>query len=171
MSCAALPLLSISVGVVVERRTVDSPWIDFIWRGVAVLPDEPQIKPWTMLREQEGATLFYAGSALIDLYRTETARYRENLGSGSPLIWVVLSPSDGPSPYSLAAVTVDPAEGEAFTEAGANLVEAVPMPEIVREAIENFVAEHHVEREFVKRTRRRADPEALARRHKEGGHE
>jgi hypothetical protein len=171
MSRAALPMRSISVGAVVERRKADSPWIDFIWRGVAVLPDDPRMEPWTVLREQENATLFYAGSAVVDLYRTETARYAENLASGNPSIWMVLSPSESPSPYTLAAVTADPAEGEAFTEAGANLVEAVPMPEIVREAIENFVAEHHVEREFVKRKRRRADPEALARRHREGGHE
>jgi len=46
----------------------------------------------------------------------------------------------------VAAVTADPAEGEAFTEAGANLVEAVPMPEAIRGAIENFIAEHYVER-------------------------
>jgi hypothetical protein len=43
---------------------------------------------------------------------------------------------------------------------------------MLRDAIENFVAEHHVEREFVKRKRRRADPEALARRQQdEGGDE
>ena len=172
MSPAAVPLLRISVGVVVERRKTDSPWIEFVWRGVAVLPDEPEMKPWTVLREQDDAALYYAGSAAIDLYRSETARYRENISTGSPSIWVVLSPSEGAWPYAVAAVTVDPAEGEAFTEAGANLVEAVPMPEVLRDAIEKFVAEHHVEREFVKRERRRADPEALARRHHdEGGHE
>ena len=82
-----------------------------------------------------------------------------------------MTPSEGAWPYAVSAVTADPAEGEAFTEAGANLVEAVPMPEVLREAIENFIAEHHVEREFVKRERRRADPEALARRHHEGEHE
>jgi hypothetical protein len=54
---------------------------------------------------------------------------------------------------------------------GANLVEAVPMPQMLHEAIENFIVQHHVETEFVKRERRRADPEALARRHHEGGHE
>jgi hypothetical protein len=171
MSPAALPFVRIPVGVVVERRKADSPWVDFIWRGVAVLPDEPQMQPWTSLREDEEATLFYAGSATVDLYRSETARYLENLSSGNPSIWIVLSPSEGAWPYSVAAATADPAEGEAFTEAGANLVEAVPMPEVLREAIDNFIAEHHVEREFVKRKQRRADTEALARRHHEGGHE
>jgi hypothetical protein len=111
---------------VVERRKADSPWIDFVWRGVGVLPDEPEMTPWSVLREQDEATLYYAGSASIDLYRSETARYRENFATGSPSIWVVLSPSEGVWPYAVAAVTVDPAEGEAFTEAGANLVEAVP---------------------------------------------
>lgn len=172
MSPAAVPLLRIPVGVVVERRKADSPWIDYVWRGVGVLPDEPEMSPWTMLRELEDATVYYAGRATVDLYRSETARYRDNLASGSPLIWIVLSPLEGTWPYTVAAVTADPAEGEAFTEAGANLVEAVPMPVVIRQAIENFVAEHHVERQFVKRERRRADPEALARRHPdEGGHE
>ncbi|MDE2378757.1 DUF3305 domain-containing protein [Bradyrhizobium sp.] len=169
MSPAALPALRIPVGVVVERRKSDSPWADFVWRGIAVLPDEPETTPWTVLREQEGTTLFYAGSATVDLYPSETARYRDNLVSGNPSIWTVLSPSEGPWPYSVAAVTADPAEGEAFTEAASNLVETVPMPEGLRAAIENFIAVHHVEREFVKRERRRADPEALARREHEGG--
>lgn len=171
MSPAATPILRIPVGVVVERRKADSPWIDFVWRGVGVLPDEPEMTPWTVLRAQGEATLFYAGSAAVDLYRSETQLYRDNLATGAPSIWIVLSPSEGAWPYAVAAVTANPAEGEAFTEAGANLVEAVPMPEAIRGAIENFVAEHHVEREFVKRKQSRADPQALARRHHEGEHE
>ncbi|MHC2625494.1 hypothetical protein ACVIW2_007526 [Bradyrhizobium huanghuaihaiense] len=171
MSPAALPLVRIPVGIVVERHKAGSPWADFVWRAVAVLPDEPDTKSWTVLRQDGGGTLFYAGSAMVDLYSSETARYRDNLASGSPSIWTVLSPAEGAWPYSVAAATADPAEGEAFTEAGANLVEAVPMPEVLREQIESFVAEHHVEREFFKRKRRQADPEALARRQHEGGHE
>jgi hypothetical protein len=171
VSPGAPPLLRIPVGVVVERRKAACPWIDFVWRGTCVLPDEPEMTPWTVIREQEGTTLFYAGSATVDLYRSETPRYRDNLATGAPAVWIVLTPSEGGWPYAVSAVTADPAEGEAFTEAGANLVEAVPMPEVMRVAIENFIAKHHVEVEFVKRERRRADPEALARRHHDGDHE
>jgi hypothetical protein len=171
MSPAALPLLRMPVGIVVERRKADSPWADFVWRGVAVLPDEPDTKPWTVLREEEERTLFYAGSATVDLYPSETERYRDNLGSGHPSLWIVLSPAEDHWPYSVAAATADPAEGEAFTEAGSNIVEVVAMPEVMRETIENFIAEHHVERQFFKRKRRRADPEALARGEHEGGKE
>ena len=162
------PLEKMTVGVVVERRKADSPWVDFLWRPVGILPDAPDMPAWSVLREEEDMVLFYAGSRAVDLHRSETARYRDNLTTGSPMLWVVLSPAEGEWPYTLAAVTADPAEGEAFTEAGANLVETVAMPDVVREAVEAFVAEHHVEREFVKRKRDRADPEALARRRSEG---
>jgi hypothetical protein len=77
---------------------------------------------------------------------------------------VVLRPSDGEMPYALLMVTADPAEGEAMTEAGNDLVETVPMPEAIRQAVADFVAQHHVEQTFTKRKRDRADPEALGRR-------
>ena len=165
------PLSQILVGVVVERGKADSPWIDYLWRPVGILPDAPDVPAWSVLREEGETVLFYAGCRTIELHRSETARYRDNLATGSPQLWVVLSPAESDWPYTLAAVTADPAEGEAFTEAGANLVETVAMPDVVREAVEGFVAEHHVEREFVKRKRDRANPEALARRQPEGGQE
>jgi hypothetical protein len=43
-------------------------------------------------------------------------------------------------------------------------VEALAMPAEVVRRVAAFVAAHHVEREFFKRERKRADPEALARR-------
>ena len=58
-------------------------------------------------------------------------------------------------PYEMLAVTADPAEGEAFTDAGNNLVEAVPMPPEIADIVGRFVATHHVERPFVKRQRNR----------------
>jgi hypothetical protein len=147
-----------------ERRKAASQWTDFIWRVVGVLPGEPDMEVWTPLREEEDATLFYAGHASVDLYRSETERYRDNLASGAASIWVVMSPAEGQWPYAVTSVTVDPAEGESFTEAATNLVEPVPMPEVIREAVDRFIAGYHVERKkFVKRKRSRADPEALAR--------
>lgn len=79
-------------------------------------------------------------------------------------MWVALLSASGDPPYEIAAVTADPAEGEALTEPGQGIVEAVPMPASVRDIIATFISEHHVERTFMKRKRNRADPEALARR-------
>jgi hypothetical protein len=59
----------------------------------------------------------------------------------------------------VAAVTADPAEGESFTQAGDDLVGAVPMPAAVRDMLDAFIVEHHVEQPFFKRERERADPD------------
>ena len=160
---AVAPLASIPVGVVVERSKSSSPWVDFHWRPVNVLDGVPDTPVWAKLAEDAQRTTFYAGATSIELYRTETAHYRDNLLTEVPLLWVILRPAETDPPYELMAVTADPAEGEGMTEAGSNIVETVPMPESVREAIAAFVTEHHVERVFVKRKRDRANPDAPAR--------
>ena len=158
------PLVQISVGIVVERSKAASQWVDFVWRPVAALPGAPDVQPWTPLESNGETTRFYAGGAEVALYRSETARYADNLATGTPALWVVLRPSDGDPPYALLTVTADPSEGEAFTESGNDMVESVLMPDAVRETIAAFVAEHPAEETFYKRKQTRADPDALARR-------
>jgi hypothetical protein len=161
---AVTPLGSIPVGVIVERVKGTSQWVDYLWRRIDVLIAVPETEPWTKLTDDGERATFYAGAATIELHRTETPHYRENLNSDIPCLWVALRPSDNDPPYELWAVTADPAEGEALTEAGDDLIEMVPMPPAIQEAIAAFDAEYHVERAFVKRKRDRADPHALARR-------
>lgn len=156
-------LVRIPVGVVVERRKARSIWVDFLWRPVSVFVGIPSAAPWTPLDTSAEKTLFYAGEAMIELHRTETANYRNNLASGAPALWVALRPVPSERPYEILAVTADPAEGEAFTEAGSNVVETVPMPPEVVEIVAQFIAAHHIERPFVKRRRQPAEP-LLARR-------
>jgi len=160
----APPLVHIPVGVVIERRKAKSPWVDFIWRPVAVLPGVPDAAPWTVLDGDTELMNFYGGAAEIELYRSDASGYRDNLATGAAQLWVVLRPTGLDPPYGFVAVTAEPSEGEAFTESVTDLVEAVPMPDPVRSAIADFVTEHHVERPFIKRQRDRANPEATARR-------
>lgn len=160
----AVPLQRIPVAVLVERKPAASPWIDHVWTPVAVLPGLPDAADWTVVAENGDTTTYFAGSASIELYRTETGNYRDNLVREQPQLWVVLRPTGLDPPFTLISVTADPAEGEAFTEPGTDLVEAVPMPDTVREELEEFVLTHHVERTFFKRSRDRLDPEALARK-------
>jgi hypothetical protein len=149
----ATALVSIPVGVVVERHKATSPWLDFIWRPVSVLVGVPSAAPWTPLGPIGDVATFYAGTGTIELYRTEAENYRNNLGSGTPALWVVLRPTGTEPPYIVQAVTADPAEGEAFTEAGTDLVETVPMPDVIAKMVEEVVADHYVERPFFKRQR------------------
>jgi Protein of unknown function (DUF3305) len=161
---ATPPLLRIPVGVVIERRKARSPWADMLWRLVGVLVGLPDTEPWTQLARDGETARFYAGPAEIELYRSETENYRSNLASGEPYVWVALQETGGEPAYEIRCVTVDPAEGEGLSEPGQGIVDAVPMPEALRDMIAAFVAEYHVERPFQKRVRDRADPDALARR-------
>jgi len=163
-----LALVCIPVGVLVKRSKAQSPWADYTWRVIEVLPGELTAAAWTPVGLRGETDTFVAGSATLELYRTETPNYRDNLATGAPSLWVVLRPTGGDPPYSLLTVTADPAEGEAATEAGGDLVEAVGMPPVIRQHLEAFVAEHDISRPFVKRQRDRPKLEALARGNRRG---
>ena len=156
-------LLRIPVGVVVERRKAKSPWIEHVWRPLSVLTGAPDAAAWTPLQSTDEVVTFYAGMADVELYRSETGYYRDNLATDAPRLWVILRPTGAEPPYELIGVTANPAEGEAMTEPGTDLVEMVPMPDLIQAAIAEFVAAHHVERPFFKRKRDRANPQSLAR--------
>jgi len=154
----ATPLMRIPVGVIVERRKAKSPWIDHVWRPLSALAGRPETAAWTPLDVSDDVATFYAGGADVELFRSETTFYRDNLASGTPLLWVVLRPTGIEPPYDLIAVTANPSEGEAMAGPGTDLVDTVAMPDPIRDAIAAFVDEHHVEQVFYKRKRDRADP-------------
>ena len=162
---AVTPLRTIAVGVVVERTRGITRWSEFVWRPVGALAGAPDTSPWTKLSDDGERATFFAGTGEIELYRTETGNYRDNLMTGEPLLWVVLRPADTGPMYQLGTITADPAEGEALAGLGnSEIVDTVPMPPAIEEAVAAFIAEYHVEQTFVKRKRDRADPEKLGRR-------
>ena len=99
---------------------------------------------------------------VVTLHAGETAHYRDNLTSGRPALWVVLRPVGGDE-YEVGTVTADPYEGEAMVAGMGEIVEPVPMPPEIQQKVAAFFEAFHVERQFFKRKRDRADPEALAR--------
>src|SRR5437868_306818 len=82
VASVAPPLARIAVGVVVERRKAASPWVDFVWQPILVLPGRPDAAPWTVLSSNAEWATFYAGPVDIELYRTESGNYSDNLASG-----------------------------------------------------------------------------------------
>ena len=146
----------LTVGLVVERRELMGQWGGHAWRPVTVFAVAPDVAAWTPLGGGPGASRFYAGEAIIHLYSTDTANYRDNLATGVPKLWVVLRSLGREPPIEVHLVTADPSEGEASTEAGDNVVETVAMPAEVAAHIAAFIEAHHVERPFHKRKRDRA---------------
>jgi len=158
------PLISIPIGVVVERLKAQSKWADYIWRPANILEGVPDMLPWTLLEGNSDRALFYAGKAEIALYSGDAAHYRENLLTGYPKLWVILRPTGVEPPLDLAMVTANPFEGEGLTESAGDIVEPVPMPEAMRNDLAAFIEQHYVHEPFFKRKRDKANPEALGQR-------
>jgi hypothetical protein len=157
------PFISIPIGVVVERRKAKGAWADFVWRPAAVLPGVPDAAPWTQLDSDLECTRFYAGPAQIELHRSDVSGYRDNLRSDAALLWVVLQPSGREPTYTIAAVTAEPSEGEAYSESGINLVDTVPMPGPVRAIIAQFLTGHYIEQPLVEPAPRPSRPSVTVR--------
>ncbi|MEO3471931.1 DUF3305 domain-containing protein [Roseomonas sp. CAU 1739] len=156
--------IRILVGVVAERRPGVTQWAEHAWAAREVLEDAPDIAAWTVLREDAGRTLFFAGTAEVALHPTDTDNYIHNLQQETPRIWVVLRPVEQAPGYRLQTVTVDAGEAQLYAESGSDMLESLPLPPGLRLVVERFVAEHHKQREFHKRKRDRADTEALGTR-------
>lgn len=148
----------IEVGIVVERRAVDSPWIDHAWAPLAVLPEPPPLAPWTQLQTASDRQSFYLGPATLTLHSVDTAHFRENFQAGRAKLWVAIRPTEGDPEIEFVGVTADPFEGEVYSENVADIVEALPMPQAIADQVLAFFEAHHVEREFIKRKRTEHDP-------------
>jgi Protein of unknown function (DUF3305) len=142
---------TLRVGVLIEKRRSMSLWAEFSWHVVGA-DTNPPVNTWTEIRRSERGTA-YLTSADVEVHKSDTLGYSENLNSGAPKLWVVFRPNDDDTECELVLVTADPAEGEAMTQNGDLLVEAVAMPDAMRLWLEAFVREHHVEHAFYKRKR------------------
>lgn len=150
------------MGIVLVSRAPAGKWAKRGFAPAQVLAEIPSTVPGTRLGPAGETELWYAGARELRLHSGETGHYRDNLASARPSIWIALRlPAQE---LKIAAVTADPYEGEALAGDDGLLVEAVEMPAAVAARIFAFVTAHHVEHVFVKRKRKRADPEALARR-------
>jgi len=155
--------LVLHLGVIVEKRAVDHPWLDESWKPVAVIDGTPEefaaYTPWQIVRTEEKATQYFAGAASIVLHRKETEAYQHNLMSKPPAVFVVLRDTDdepdNPAPFAVAHVTVSPYEAQDFLDSGEDIIERVTMPERIMAVLTAFIEFHHQDEPFRKRKRDR----------------
>ncbi|MEL6299258.1 MAG: DUF3305 domain-containing protein [Pseudomonadota bacterium] len=154
--------LSIDIGVVIARETVDHAWETERWRPVSVLLNPPPCPEWRELVRGDSYVHWHAANVSLTLHRKQTADYQVNLLHGEPVIYIVLQENaddpDGPQ-LIVHEATVSPFDAQAHTDSGDEIIEAVAMPDAIRELVRAFVAEHHVEEPFKKRKRNRGPRE------------
>jgi hypothetical protein len=147
---------TLDVGIVVERRAVDHPWLDHEWVCVGVVPGAPAAEDWTELDRGEGWIRYHACFRTLKLHRRETADYVANLESRQPAVYVVFRGNDDShdeAPLLVALATVSVFEAEDHMGNGEDTVHRVAMPEPVAAWMRNFIAQHHHAQPFVKRQR------------------
>ena len=147
----ALPL-----GVVLRRAPGVTRWKKWSWKAVAVLPGAGTAD-WREMRRQGDWVEYHAATVSLDLHGAETEAYKNALSDSPPSVFVVLRQeegSDGERP-SVLLVTASPYEAQDYADSGEEIVEKVPMPPGLVAWVRDFVEQHHVEEEFVKRKRDR----------------
>lgn len=139
--------------MVVEWQALDSPWCDGTWRVTSVLPGPADVVPWTVLHQDARKRRYFAGNAELFLYPLETETLKQNVEGPAPSVYVFLRRAASPPGMSLAGATVCTGEAGAHTDAGSDLVEAVPMPAAIQAWVSDFAARHHQERPEYRRQR------------------
>ena len=113
---------------------------------------------WRELRREGDAVDYHAGTAILELHRTQTEAYSISLAMDPPAVFVIMRPSDDPErPWDLYGVTASAHDGLDYQDSGEEMVEPVPMPPGLIAWVSEFVEAHHKEEPFVKRKRSPAE--------------
>ncbi|MGY6695094.1 MAG: DUF3305 domain-containing protein [Roseinatronobacter sp.] len=158
-----MPQDVLRVSVLAMRRPPVTRWGKGELRPSAVLSQEPETFPNTLVSNDNGIETWYLGGRDLVLYSGDTAHHLDNLRSERPSIWVAIR-GQTPEEAEIVNVTADPYEGEGYASDLNLSVEAVPMPAHLQSRIASFVERYHVEMPFKKRKRLPADPNAMTAR-------
>lgn len=148
------------LGVVVERRPVANRWVSAQYLPVAVLPQAGPAD-WAPLALPEdapaGLARWHAATVEVELHRSDSEAYLDNLNADRPAVYVVLRPSEDPDDahdVTVVGATLSPFEAQDYLDSGDDIVEPVAIPDQVAAWVRDFVARHHKETPFKKRKRR-----------------
>ena len=118
--------LTINLGIVIARESIEHPWQDHAWRPLEAFLNAPQITEWRQLRKGDGFVHYHAATLPLELHRKETPGYCENLDAEQPSLFVVLREADieeeGGPPVDVHLVTASPHEVEAYGEDGSEII-------------------------------------------------
>jgi len=148
------------VAVLMQRTPLENRWQSERWDPVAVLPvpadAEPAGQP-VRIRDDSTCTQWRFDGHLLELHRSEAEGYHLNLVAPDPKVFVAWRTHDDPNepPVFPVIVTVSYNEAARMMDGGEQ-VDAVPLPEAIREWMLPFVAEHY--KPEPRRKVRRNDP-------------
>lgn len=125
--------VSLSFGIVLERRPATSRWTDWVWSVPEVIIEAPATDGWCEIEARGETRRYLSAPHCLTLHHKMVEAYDSNIETGEPCLWVLLNEADGPEDpgWRVAAITADPHQAIGFLDSGEGLVERVPMPRAV----------------------------------------
>lgn len=154
--------MTIMLGVIAEQRPSVSRWAQDYWMPVGVMLAPANLKTGDVMLSDETVTRYFMGRTDLTCYAADTEAYVENFDSGLPALYVVLrrdSDNEHPLPWFVQSVTASPHQAQDYEVGSEDIIERVPMPPEIVEAIWEFLDAYHVETKFKKRRRDKLDLE------------
>ena len=159
------PIMRFSVAVVMQRTPLENRWASERWDPIAVDPTaappvpsgSAQDRAPVCIRDDATCTQWRFDGHVLELHRSEAEGYHLNLVAPDPKVFVAWRTHEDPMvpPVFPVMVTVSYNEAARMMDGGER-VDAVPLPEAVREWMIPFVAEHY--KPEPRRKVRRNDP-------------
>lgn len=150
---------TVSLCVILARKSIASKWADHVWEPVSVVLDAPPGVHGKIRETGDGWTHYFMECDALELYRKDAPAYRENLAHEGPgSLWVVLGEEDDVTeelPYYVQLVTASPYEAQDYLDSGELIVEIVPMPALLAAFIEDYVSHCPEEEAFIKRKQKK----------------
>ena len=157
-------LISMPVGIVVERRELNNRWQKIAWKPVGVLPGAGPVEASKVVLSGEGWTHYHMATLPLELHRKETLAYKTNLNDNPPRLFVVLRINEDPAVEEDVApflITASAFQAQDYLDAGDDIIEGVTMPDAIVAWVQGFCDHHHVDEPFKKRKRKRYDPDDI----------
>src|SRR5215468_6520170 len=141
-----MPLMRFPVAVIMQRVPLASRWSDEHWEAIAVeLAEESAEAPQRIDDAAPGGRWRCPGH-YVELHPVEAEGYYLNASTTEPkvfVLWRMAEPGDDAEPRARPLiVTLSYGEAARFLDAGER-VDAVPIPDPLRAALDAFVAEHY----------------------------
>ncbi|WP_164513378.1 DUF3305 domain-containing protein [Thiosocius teredinicola] len=140
------------VAVMMERRPATSPWVDHVWKAVAItVGRHAQGGAMSLVRDDGETALFLVGGLQVRLHVDECESYYHNMVCGTPRAYVVAHPAadinGAPRPF-IVSLSFD--EAHAYLEGEDEIYDVDIPPELYRWT-EAFVVENYFPEKKVKR--------------------
>ncbi len=133
--------LTIPVGIVVARETVDHSWPATRWRVAGLLLDPPAEAHWRKVAGVANTPRYHAATLPLSLVAKDIASYQVNLSNGVPSVYVIAREQgqDAGAPLAIRHVSASPFEVRSLAVDGLDSVESVAMPDRLLTTVARFI--------------------------------